>query len=87
VVAAALLGSEERVEYTVVGDTVNLAHCLQDAARPAGTTVASEATLRGCDLTEWAVEELPPLVVKGRVTPVSAFTVRPVSADAVARMS
>lgn len=87
VVAAALLGSEERVEYTVVGDTVNLAHCLQDAARPAGSTVASAATVRRCDATDWTFEELPPLVVKGRVTSVSAFTVRPISADAVVPVS
>ena len=40
-VAAALLGSEERLEYTLVGDTVNLAQRLQDLARPAGTTVLS----------------------------------------------
>ena len=75
VVAAALLGSEERVEYTVVGDTVNLAHCLQDAARRAGMTVASEATVRRCsDLADWTFEEIPLLVTKGRVTPVAAFT-------------
>src|SRR5215218_5904567 len=37
-VAAALLGSDERLEYTVVGDTVNLAQRLQDLARPAGST-------------------------------------------------
>ena len=36
-VAAALLGSEERLEYTVVGDTVNLSQRLQDLARPAGS--------------------------------------------------
>ena len=45
VVAAALLGSDERVEYTLVGDTVNLAQRLQDLARPAGTTVAGESTV------------------------------------------
>ena len=44
-VAAALLGSDERVEYTLVGDTVNLAQRLQDLARPAGTTVLSGATV------------------------------------------
>ena len=43
-VAAALLGSEERLEYTLVGDTVNLAQRLQDLARPAGCLVFSEAT-------------------------------------------
>ncbi len=43
-VAAALLGSEERVEYTLVGDTVNLAQRLQDLARPAGRIVVNETT-------------------------------------------
>ena len=43
-VAAALLGSEERVEYTLVGDTVNLAQRLQDLARPAGRIVINETT-------------------------------------------
>jgi adenylate cyclase len=43
-VAAALLGSDERFEYTLVRDTVNLAQRLQDLARPAGTTVLIEAT-------------------------------------------
>ena len=41
-VAAAVLGSDERVEYTVVGDTVNLSQRLQQFAEP-GETVLSEA--------------------------------------------
>ena len=41
--AAALLGSEERLEYTLVGDTVNLSQRLQQWADP-GETVLSETT-------------------------------------------
>jgi class 3 adenylate cyclase/DNA-binding NarL/FixJ family response regulator len=64
-VAAALLGSEERLEYTLVGDTVNLAQRLQDLARPAGTTVCSEPTV--ASLSEpVAVEAMGPTTVKGR---------------------
>ena len=74
-VAAALLGSDERVEYTVVGDTVNLSQRLQDLARPAGTTVISEATLEQlADVPD--VEALGDQHVKGRDTPVRAFRVQ-----------
>ena len=71
-VAAALLGSDERLEYTVVGDTVNLSQRLQDIARPAGTTVISEATVDGLSVRPPLVA-LDPQLVKGRETPVVAF--------------
>jgi class 3 adenylate cyclase len=73
-VAAAFLGSDERVEYTLVGDTVNLADRLTDAARPAGTTIASATTVAGAR-QEWSVEALPRFQVKGRTTSVSAYRV------------
>jgi class 3 adenylate cyclase/DNA-binding NarL/FixJ family response regulator len=73
-VAAALLGSEERLEYTLVGDTVNLAQRLQDLARPAGRIVLSEATLDA--LSEPAVcVDLGSQAVKGRQQPVSVFMI------------
>ncbi len=71
-VAAALLGSDERVEYTLVGDTVNLAQRLQDLARPAGTIVLSEPTSASLS-TRPEVEPLAEQLVKGRETPVRAF--------------
>jgi class 3 adenylate cyclase len=73
-VAAALLGSEERVEYTLVGDTVNLAQRLQDLARPAGRAVISDATLAALRFAP-ATIDLGETVVKGRNAPVHAFRI------------
>jgi adenylate cyclase len=71
--AAALLGSAERLEYTLVGDTVNLAQRLQQLAS-AGETVISEATARA--LTGPArLRPLPPQLVKGRDAPVVAYRI------------
>ena len=71
-VAAALLGSEERLEYTLVGDTVNLAQRLQDLARPAGCLVFSEAT-RVALSTEPECEPMGEQPIKGRQGSVTAF--------------
>ncbi len=71
-VAAALLGSDERVEYTLVGDTVNLAQRLQDLARPAGTIVLSGPTVEALTSAP-SVEPLEEQQVKGRETPVQAY--------------
>jgi class 3 adenylate cyclase/ActR/RegA family two-component response regulator len=69
--AAALLGSEERLEYTLVGDTVNMSQRLQQLAA-AGETVLSEGTLTALRDPVTTVA-LPAQLVKGRDTPVVAF--------------
>jgi class 3 adenylate cyclase len=71
-VAAALLGSEERLEYTLVGDTVNLAQRLQDLARPAGRVVLSAATYDALD-EKPECEVLDDQAVKGREAHVRAY--------------
>ncbi|HLK45981.1 MAG TPA: adenylate/guanylate cyclase domain-containing protein [Acidimicrobiales bacterium] len=72
--AAALLGSEERLEYTLVGDTVNLSQRLQQFA-DAGETVLSESTVEGLSVQVDAVS-LGAQLVKGRDTPVVAYKVK-----------
>jgi class 3 adenylate cyclase len=73
--AAALLGSEERLEYTLVGDTVNLSQRLQQLAA-AGETVLSEATSQALSMPAHTIA-LPAQLVKGRDTPISAFKLTP----------
>jgi class 3 adenylate cyclase len=76
-VAAALLGSAEHVEYSVVGDVVNLAQRLQTFAA-AGQVVVSEQTqleLAG----GVATVQLPTALVKGRRAPVTAYLLMPPS--------
>jgi class 3 adenylate cyclase len=80
-VAAALLGSEERLEYTLIGDTVNLSQRLQDLARPAGRIVLSGATYDSLSDPPSEVHELEDLHVKGREGEVRAFCIEVAGAN------
>ena len=70
--AAALLGSEERVEYTLVGDALNLCQRLQQFAEP-GQTVLSEPTWAALTERPTEFEQLESQLVKGRDTPVAPY--------------
>jgi class 3 adenylate cyclase/tetratricopeptide (TPR) repeat protein len=59
------------MDYTVIGDTANLAARLQQAAEPA-TILLSEATYRLAQ-SYVRVEPMGPLLLKGKPDPVSAF--------------
>ena len=75
VTAAALLGSAERLEYTLVGDTVNLSQRLQQLAAR-GETVISDATRRALTVPVQAIA-LGAQHVKGREAPVIAYKIVP----------
>jgi class 3 adenylate cyclase/ActR/RegA family two-component response regulator len=78
-VAAVLLGSEDRLEYTIIGDTVNLAQRIQQWAR-SGEIVVTEPTYAALQGAVEA-ERLEPALVKGREALVTAYRIGAVAAE------
>ncbi len=76
------MGSKDRMDYTVLGDHVNLAARLCSHAQ-AGQTLVTESAyqaIAGCP--EFVAEALTPIVVKGKREPVPVYQVRPTPAVA-----
>ena len=66
-------GSQDRMDYTIIGNEVNLASRLESAAEPGSILLANETNALVQDIV--LTEEQPPITVKGFVRPINTFKV------------
>jgi len=71
VVVSGNIGSQDKMEYTVIGDTVNLAAHLNRTAEP-GEIIITKSVYENLE-DRITVEPLPPKHIKGKIKPVERF--------------
>ena len=72
-VVAANIGSEDRLSYAMVGDTVNLASRIQGLNKKYGTEILVSSTSVSRLSAHFPLEKLPATTVKGKKAPVEVY--------------
>lgn len=75
IVTAGNIGSPRRIDYTVIGDTVNSASRLMSNAPP-GAILISHSTAADLTKSKFQLRRLKPLTVKGKSEPIEVFSVK-----------
>jgi len=72
-VVAANIGSEDRLSYAMVGDTVNLTSRIQGLNKQFGTEILVSSITVSRLTADFGLEKLPATTVKGKKAPVEVY--------------
>ncbi len=75
-VVVGIIGNDALMEFTAIGDTVNVAAHIETLTRVHGADILISADVRAALDDRFRLRELPPTTIKGKSEPVTTFAVQ-----------